>query len=561
MNPEGVFVQENIQTPNSPEGGLSPIRNEYNVQNGIVLKPFQNVTIQNSRGDIVEYTQLVESELAYYSATCDIEIGTDRCNFLQSYVDKMVNGDSELEGKVRVAIMNRGTEPNAFILPDGTICISQSLINLTDNLDELVGVLAHEIVHYKNKTFAIKAGHKGELTVGIGWVHELGSDSQAAKYMDKADLNSLALSDLFERMSRKENGNERDIVHQSGLTRSVESLALHSKIDTKNSHRRYKALHPTLKKEIVLQTNIEIVMDLLAKGEAKQVEKIISSLHQRDFKAVLGYCIDHFTIKMELNDSLLSELWKRMRDDSVDTTEAIVFLMTINQKVPSANSLSKIFDYDDLAGLVTKVYEMLVTGKYRELSDKYLGKEFGAYVITKITENTDINNFTGIYKNLNSIPRLTSFSKYFATAYNLTLKYINSNNPDSYANKSVNGIVSNHLIEALKIYLNDYHFYGENKFRLEASENEMVRIFESIKSAGIIKISKENYNKMITVLNNTSPYPAAEINKHKDAMVKAFEKVFGDNAYTEQMTPELFAKQIVNTVSYTHLTLPTIYSV
>ncbi len=124
-----------------PKTLLTPLTRVQTAVRTIVSDPRLIVTIRDQMAD---YTESVAQELEYISKTGGVEVGTARIQQLQDVVDKMIAGT---DIKSKVVILNKGEKPAAFVLPEGTICISQSLLNVMENLDEVAAVLAHEVNH------------------------------------------------------------------------------------------------------------------------------------------------------------------------------------------------------------------------------------------------------------------------------------------------------------------------------------------------------------------------------------------------------------------------------
>lgn len=112
-------------------------------------------------------------EMTYLSRTQELELEGNRVQTLQTLVDRVTDGTGI---QARVVIMNRGQRSNAFVMPDGSIFISQSLINTLDSMDEIGGVLGHEIGHLINKTYEKKRDTRSS-TLGVGWIHEAAADT------------------------------------------------------------------------------------------------------------------------------------------------------------------------------------------------------------------------------------------------------------------------------------------------------------------------------------------------------------------------------------------------
>lgn len=119
----------------------------------------------------------LEEEFEYLSRTRQLEIDSERVKTLQDIMDKMTGP----EIKTRLVIMNKGEKVEGAVFPDGTVVISQSLFNYLDTIEELTGVLGHEIGHLINKTHRrVSQVPEGSIKqFGVKWVHEAAADLQA----------------------------------------------------------------------------------------------------------------------------------------------------------------------------------------------------------------------------------------------------------------------------------------------------------------------------------------------------------------------------------------------
>lgn len=154
---------------------------EYNYH-GPILKPQRSVTVEVVETvsglevkKLVNLDERLEKEFTYLSATHELEVDTPKTQVLQDSVDRMIEG-MEVD-PIKVVVMNKGEAPEAFVYADGTMFVSQSLLNALDSVDEIGGVLAHEIGHIINKSTdkKLQAGAASH-DLGVGWVHETASD-------------------------------------------------------------------------------------------------------------------------------------------------------------------------------------------------------------------------------------------------------------------------------------------------------------------------------------------------------------------------------------------------
>lgn len=70
-------------------------------------------------------------------------------DYIQSLIFKIHPGgiDDKRPGTLNLILYNE-SNPNAFCLPNGSICITTGLLSVIESEDELMGVLAHEIAHF-----------------------------------------------------------------------------------------------------------------------------------------------------------------------------------------------------------------------------------------------------------------------------------------------------------------------------------------------------------------------------------------------------------------------------
>jgi beta-barrel assembly-enhancing protease len=70
-------------------------------------------------------------------------------DYLYSLINRIHGGLSNFNKPGNLSIkIARDVQPNAFILPNGTMVISSGLLSTIKSEDELVGILTHEIAHY-----------------------------------------------------------------------------------------------------------------------------------------------------------------------------------------------------------------------------------------------------------------------------------------------------------------------------------------------------------------------------------------------------------------------------
>ena len=95
---------------------------------------------------------------------------------------------------------------NAFALPGGTIVITDQLIELAENDDEIAGVLAHEIAHVQNR-HSLQQIYR---VLGIGFmIGIIGGDS--SQIIDDVVTQAAALQQLAYTREFEEDADRRSV--------------------------------------------------------------------------------------------------------------------------------------------------------------------------------------------------------------------------------------------------------------------------------------------------------------------------------------------------------------
>lgn len=198
----------------------------------------------------------LQKSFDYHSRTGDLEIGTERTRRIE---EDILGPSNKLKGiKTRVVIMRKGAEPNAFVYPDGTIFITQSLLNQMQNYDQLAYVLGHEVGHLINKSsYKIQEADGMLASRATKWVHESACDNFATDFAEDAKFNSMEGRRAIYGIAGTNRGDE----HQSGLARSTQVIGKHGAIDSETSNLVLKPMPDMLKGEY-RRTNLEIAQEL-----------------------------------------------------------------------------------------------------------------------------------------------------------------------------------------------------------------------------------------------------------------------------------------------------------
>ncbi|MBI2012289.1 M48 family metalloprotease [Candidatus Daviesbacteria bacterium] len=300
-----IFRRENKETETA-------LDDEFRGSGVKILRPLRPVTITKineklppddpGRAVIVDVTGKLEEEFEYLSRTRSLEMGTPRTILLEKIVAKMTE-DTGI--KARVVIINKGEDPEAFVMPDETIFISQTLLNKLDTLDEIAAVLGHEIGHIVNKTFEMKEQADITKELGVGWIHEAASDHTiAVPYLVKAGFNSLAFSSAIYKISHSHRG----VIHQTGLARASQSIGAHQAVHYETSH-----IKPTAKPAILQleakSTNLEIMRKILDEPVPELTPKLkefLGYLHPQDLAEVYQLILNKSPRSLSKYQPLLS---------------------------------------------------------------------------------------------------------------------------------------------------------------------------------------------------------------------------------------------------------------
>ncbi len=330
-----------------------------------------------------EESERLNETFEYLSATMDLESGTERVAVLQDLADKMAEGEDI--GETRVVVMNRGEVPDAFVTPDGTIFLSQSLINLMD-LDETAAVIAHETNHLINRTYQT-AAKKDNLVYGVGvrWLHEIVGDIQSPRLLAKAGMNSMALASSIQRAR-----GSRSLIYMTDEARATAVMASHKAVNYSTSAKPHDPLPPTLKNKPV-KTNSELVNTAQEEGRLAELSTQLHLLHPRDlgelFKRYNGIS-DLESDESSLRLSILNLVGSRlcMEGFSLADTFAVNKLL---DELCSDITVSAIHNKEESVPSLVDYEEELWTAKMSKAADKAVDILGGAIALKR-------HNYRGI---------------------------------------------------------------------------------------------------------------------------------------------------------------------
>jgi Zn-dependent protease with chaperone function len=153
------------------------------------------------------------------------KLPTERRAELQRRFDELAAHHSSLPLRLEL----RAGLANAFALPDGTVVVTDELVELAKNDDEIVGVLAHEVGHVQGRhamrmalessavgLFALAYfGDASQLSAILGALpamfanahysqsHEIEADEFALTYLDAARISPSHLAAILERLGKQ----------------------------------------------------------------------------------------------------------------------------------------------------------------------------------------------------------------------------------------------------------------------------------------------------------------------------------------------------------------------
>ncbi len=370
--------------------GLIPdlLDDEFNNRDVRILRPLSldptKINYSTYEGGLPQLNRDLRQDFEYYSRTRVLEFNTDRTAILQDLVDKMTRDD---DMTTQVVIMNKGSAPNAFVYPDGTIFVSQSLLNKLDTLDEVAAALGHELGHLIHGTTFRKAAHPGVGATGIAWVHEEACDLEGRRLPEKAGFNSLAFGSMIEKVQ----GMERDVEHQSGFSRASTNVGSHFFVDSRTSDTERTPI-PNILHDEFKRDNLEMIRGSIRSITPEVLRGIAEKLHPRDlaniYSPIWSACKDADITSRQDDSSnqlkVLNEIIiERLEEAGYSRADAILTLISLPNdpyrfspvKIiadlldtpESLNDVVQRLNYFENHGLYREMYESIfsVDPKYR----------------------------------------------------------------------------------------------------------------------------------------------------------------------------------------------------
>jgi hypothetical protein len=266
--------------------GIKPLRSVNSEIYAMAQKQYDKDEINYERHEAIrlkDWDRVVVRDLNYFMATTDGETGTQRTEVLERVVRNM---DPDEQINCRVVIMRKGENPNAFVVADGTIFVSQSLLNMCDTEDDIAFVLGHEMGHIKRRSSVQIIVQNAFNSWGVKWIHEaIAGDQESINFMERGGYKVTAAPKMLERLA----GFERDREHQSGVMRATQTFGNFAVVNRTSGSAAERPLHPSLKGSF-RKTNMEIYEKLSeVKTElisAKDSRVFAAKLHPQDLQQV-----------------------------------------------------------------------------------------------------------------------------------------------------------------------------------------------------------------------------------------------------------------------------------
>ena len=336
-------------------------------------------------------------------------------DYLYTLVSKIHNGVIIGHRPDNIVIkMLKDTDPNAFILSNGTIFITTGLLSTIRSEEELMGILAHEIAHFVldhqiiNINKETERRKRAEFWAGLAIVASAGADIfLSTKYENHipglltystAAISAIISSEVVERLGLKysrEQEFEADNtaveilnfvgIDSLGLSVTFERLKKHNILTGNYLALSDKGTHPSLDSRI---NNIGKVKDLSTYSNPDFLKKV-SRINSYNAWIELWYLARHKNA-IELADiNILNEV----ATESDYVVKAVALRRLYNNKISNEEALTLIQKAKSLNVLPIVILNREEALTYLRLENKIEAKKsFGLYLSDLIElQNSNIN--------------------------------------------------------------------------------------------------------------------------------------------------------------------------
>lgn len=522
--------------PSKEQTPLQQMEDEFKPRQIPILKPLHPITSTKidskdpKKTITIDKTKDLGDEFDYLSKTRNLETDTPRTKILQENILDKMTKDTDIQ--TRVVIMNKGTVENAFVTQDGTVLITQSLINKLDSLDEISAVLAHELGHLIFKTHSRTDMATGTERSGVSWSHEKASDAGTRQLMEKAGYNSFAFSTAIKKIPK--DASERGVYHQTGNMRSADSTGEHRITDSRTSDVDLTPIPSILKKE-VKKTNLEIINGIIKKEPNDPIRKAKESytedwgkeftaalelLDKREFEKIYD---SHNNSDGDKNHAQLLNncenlIMDRLQKNGFSKTDSLLF--SVNNSSISSRQGNLIKTVEEFNSVVDSLENFKNTDKfqqmYKAIFDQDLKKEERVPVLNLISSLIDHLYDVDFEKRQNGIPVTQE------ALINATDKINKISKPISGRDKSE---INTTTILAKYIYKTYLAQATNNKETVGISE--LKTFFEKFKTRGI-ELDAAHFNQYLSIVSSVE-YNDKKLrisDENKNIAKQAFNEVF-----------------------------------
>jgi len=122
-------------------------------------------------------------------------------DYIQSLLYKIHQGklDDKRTGTLNLLVVKESV-PNAYCLPNGTICVTTGLLSVIDSEEELIGILAHEVAHFVGDHHVLnildieRKERNAEFWAGVATVLAAAGDAYVASNSDNYNFGAITYS-------------------------------------------------------------------------------------------------------------------------------------------------------------------------------------------------------------------------------------------------------------------------------------------------------------------------------------------------------------------------------
>jgi Zn-dependent protease with chaperone function len=170
----------------------------FTLEHGVIQNLAKNGLRYDLRGELDEESIEFLSMMSRNNLIYKDEFIED---YVQSLVFKIHPGqlNDKRPGTINLIIYNE-SNPNAFSLPNGSICISTGLLSVVESEEELIGVLAHETTHFvgdhhvNNIIEMVKRAQRAEFWAGVATAMATVADAYLAAKNEYYEFGALSYS-------------------------------------------------------------------------------------------------------------------------------------------------------------------------------------------------------------------------------------------------------------------------------------------------------------------------------------------------------------------------------